>query len=268
MNIPIDIWILIAGDDARLWNMLVRAIPGLHTQELVEKMKDKFEYRCDTNYYGEICGFRHTSLKYYHHKDRYGNAMDVMMNYGFLSGGEQQPALMVNTPSVRTNIYTTKGVLTRLNGPAVMVWSISKWLVVDVYLNDNDVTKINLFDFSDAYIARLTSLSPGKTADNLAITLYRNSFHDTIHQKYPQNSIEEIIESSPELYRVTDIYANTKEMVESLHDELIEAIDDVLDDSAPHLEYLPEGVLSFFKVQTTPRHNAGANYLAKNGVPM
>lgn len=247
MDVPVDVWILIAGDDARVWNTLVRAVPGLHTQELVKEMKEKFGYVPNSNQHrGKICGLMHTSLEYCRVKDDFGDSMDVIINYGLVSGGEHRPALVIDTPQSRLKIYATKGTLTRLSGPALMSWGMSRRLVIDIYLVDGDITKINLLDFSNAYIAMLTTLSPNKNTDNLVMTFYKNPHRDAVHQKYPQNSIEEIVESLFKISDVVDNCSHAKKVAEYVCGEVTEALDNASRGSVPGLEWLPGGVSSFF----------------------
>lgn len=153
MNVPTDIWILIAGDDARLWNLIVRAIPGLHTTKLVNEMKTKFGYTLsEEDKLGTICGLRHTGVACHQYAmGRRGN-VSIMMNYGRLCNyGDQCAYSFDDQVYQKIKIYATSGVITRQGAPAIAAWFINRQCAIDIYMVNGRITKIHMFSSGYQY---------------------------------------------------------------------------------------------------------------------
>lgn len=253
MNVPTEVWILIADDDARLWNKLVRAIPGLHTQKLMGKMKDRFNYKPDSDqHWGEICGKVHTECKYHRIQFTCSKTAEVMVNYGMLSNEEHQHALIVDAPHTRIKIYATKDIPVRSSGPAAMICEWATFSALDAYFHNGSITKVNLFDFRCARSSMLITLLPGK---GLTVTYYKGPHYRDIWLKYPQNSIEEIVETSVKIGNafncnmdIMDAVTNVQLEIENLISESTRSVwDDV------PFTISPNSVLSMFEIKSMPK---------------
>lgn len=223
MNIPTDIWILIAGDDARLWNMLVRTIPGLHSRALMEKMKAKFEYTYNNHGYGSICGLLHTSLRY--HRRHVGGSSHIMMNYGLLSNICDEFAANIATQYMQVRVYAVKGIPTRSRGPAIMILCRKTSTAMDLYVQDGALTKIDYFAFANSFNTTLVSMTP----DNFVVTYYNRSHRKDVDIQYPQCRIESIVEGSKKVGGFSGRNENAKRALANIGERIANAIDNITD---------------------------------------
>lgn len=170
-NIPNKVWALIVGNDMRLWNTLVRAIPCLSRSMLAREMKMEFTApMLDTENQPA------TSRK-------------------LLSNTEGQPAAVISKFSEKLKIYAVDGIPTRTDGPAIMLFSWSALAVVDIYYQNGTIEMIDILKLRPSK-ATLTIILMNSATHSHVTEHYRGEYVWRIRDEYPQKNIQAILEAS------------------------------------------------------------------------
>lgn len=201
-NIPAKVWMLIAGDDMQLWNALVRAVPGLHTQELLEQMMTKYAARMLDTRWGMIFKMEpnHTFLDagVYHHDLLSDIKNQPATSSKLLSNTENQPAADISKFSKKLRIYAIDGIPTRTDGPAIMLYSRRRSTAIDVYYQTGSIERIEILEFKNNDKATLTKVLIGKKTRNRVVRHYKGEHAWKVHDAYPQSDIKTILKTSAE----------------------------------------------------------------------